>query len=48
MESEIISMRESGKTRQQIADALGLEKSQIKNWVRRYNRRLKSAAANEN
>ena len=37
----IIRMRKEGYTRQQIADALGLEKSQIKNWVNRYNRRQK-------
>ncbi|SFL67381.1 helix-turn-helix domain-containing protein, partial [Pelosinus propionicus] len=39
MEPEIIAMREQGKTRQEIADALGLTKVQIKNWVRRYNRK---------
>jgi transposase len=38
MEPEIIAMREQGKTRQEIADALGLTKVQIKNWVRRYNK----------
>ena len=38
-ESEIITMREKGMTRQQIADALGLTKQQIKNWIFRYNRR---------
>ena len=39
MEKQIVSMREAGKTRQEIADELGLEKEQIKNWVARYNRR---------
>ena len=39
IETQIISMRESGMTRQEIADELGLEKEQIKNWVARYNRR---------
>ena len=39
IESVIISMREAGLTRQEIADELGLQKSQIKNWVRRYNKR---------
>ena len=39
MENQIISMREAGMTRQEIADELGLEKAQIKNWVARYNRR---------
>ena len=37
----ILRMRSEGCTRQQIADALGLEKVQIKNWIRRYNRRQK-------
>ena len=39
LEVQIISMRESGMTRQEIADELGLEKGQIKNWIARYNRR---------
>ena len=38
-ENVIISLREAGLTRQEIADELGLQKSQIKDWVRRYNRR---------
>ena len=38
-ESQIMSMREAGMTRQEIADELGLEKEQIKNWISRYNRR---------
>ncbi len=38
VELQIIAMREAGMTRQEIADALGLEKEQIKNWVSRYNR----------
>ena len=38
MEPQIVAMREAGMTRQEIADALGLEKAQIKNWVQRYNR----------
>ncbi len=39
LEKQIVSMREVGMTRQEIADELGLEKEQIKNWVARYNRR---------
>ena len=39
MESVILSLRASGLTRQEIADELGLQKSQIKDWVRRYNKR---------
>ena len=38
-ENVIISLREAGLTRQEIADELGLQKSQIKDWVRRYNQR---------
>ena len=39
LESIIISLRESGLTRQEIADELGLTKIQIKSWINRYNRR---------
>ena len=39
LEAQIIAMREAGMTRQAIADELGLEKGQIKNWIARYNRR---------
>ena len=39
IEMQIITMREAGMTRQEIADELGLEKCQIKDWVTRYNRR---------
>ena len=38
-EEEILRLREAGKTRQEIADELGLTKEQIKGWVKRYNRR---------
>ena len=38
VETEITKMREEGRTRQETADALGLEKVQIKNWLSRYNR----------
>ena len=31
-------MRKAGYSRQEIADSLGLEKEQVKNWVSRYNR----------
>ena len=37
-EAKIIEMRAAGKTRREIAEALGLEKVQIKNWVNRYNK----------
>jgi len=39
LEPIILQMRQEGRTRQEIADALGLEKKQITNWVTRYNRR---------
>ena len=38
LEEEILSMRQKGATRQEIADQLGLSKSQIKSWINRYNR----------
>ena len=38
IEAGIIEMREAGKTRQEIADYFGLNKTQIKNWVNRYNK----------
>ena len=41
LENIIISMREAGMTRQEIADDLGLTKEQIKSWVTRYNHRNK-------
>ena len=43
-EQIIIQLREAGKSRQEIADALGLTKAQIKNWINRYNRRQKKQA----
>jgi len=39
METEILAMRETGKTRQEIADELGLTKVQIKNWINGHNKR---------
>ena len=39
MEQQIITMREVGMTRQEIADELGLTKEQIKGWIKRNNRR---------
>ena len=43
-EEIIIAMREAGKSRQEIADELGLTKGQIKNWVTRYNKRKEKQA----
>lgn len=39
LEEEILSMRQNGATRQEIADRLGLSKLQIKNWINRHNRK---------
>ena len=39
LEGEILAMRKEGATRQEIADRLGQSKSQIKNWINRYNRK---------
>ena len=44
LEVEILSMREAGKTRREIAEHLGLEKRQIETWITRYNRRQKKIA----
>ena len=44
-EQIIIQLREEGKSRQEIADALGFTKAQMKNWVSRYNRRQEKQAA---
>jgi len=42
--SEVIEqLRQEGKTRQEIADTLGLEKIQIKNWINRHNRAQEKA-----
>ena len=45
LESIILSMREAGLTRQEIADELGLTKIQVKSWITRYNQRSKNMAA---
>jgi predicted transcriptional regulator len=44
-EEKIQAMREAGKTRQAIADELGLTKVQIKNWINRHNKRVALQAA---
>lgn len=38
-EPKILAMRAAGKTRREIADELGLNKIQIKNWINRYNKK---------
>ena len=44
-EGLIIEMRDAGKTRQEIADALGLDKIQVKNWINRQNKKQASIEA---
>ena len=39
LEWRLVELREAGKTRQEIADELGFTKEQIKDWVKRYNKR---------
>ena len=38
LEPQILAMRAAGKTRREIAEALGLEKVQIKSWINRHNK----------
>jgi transposase len=42
IEGEILAMKEAGKTRQEIADAFGLTKEQIKEAVKRFNKRRRA------
>lgn len=35
LESQILTMKEQGMTNREIAEALGLERSQIHNWIAR-------------
>jgi transposase len=44
-ESQIMEMRATGKTRREIAQALGLEKEQIKGWITRFNREQRKLEA---
>jgi len=39
IEQVILRMRKEGRTRQEIANALNLDKVQIKNWIWRFNRK---------
>lgn len=45
LETEIIAMREEGKTRREIAERFGLTVKQIEWWVSRYNRKQAQLAA---
>jgi len=44
-EEKILTMRAEGKSRQEIANKLGLSKRQIKDWICRYNRRVASSGS---
>lgn len=39
IEQNILQMRQQGRTSQEIANALKLDKKQIKNWINRFNRK---------
>ena len=45
LEPQIISMREEGMSRTQIAEELGLTWKQVDNWVARYNKRMSALAS---
>ena len=42
--TEIAAMRKDGRTRQEIADALGLDYDQVANWIKRNNRKKRNLA----
>lgn len=42
--AQIAALRDEGRTRQEIADELGLEFEQIKNWIKRTNRKKRNLA----
>lgn len=44
-EKEIVAMKAAGKTKREIANAFGLEKEQVKGFLKRYRRREERAAA---
>ena len=43
--STILSMRNNGYTNQEVADCLGLDKEQIKNCIKRHNRKERMLAS---
>ena len=43
--STILSMRSNGYTNQEVADYLGLEKEQVKNCIKRHNRKERMIAS---
>lgn len=42
--AQIAGMRDEGRTRQEIADALGLDYNQVANWIKRNNRKGRNLA----
>ena len=44
LEPEIIEMKESGKTKREIAEHFGLTKEQVKELLKRYRRRERNSA----
>ena len=40
LEPQILEMRATGKTRREIADILGLNSVQVKNWINRHNKKI--------
>ena len=42
--ARIAAMRKEGRTRQEIADALGLDYDQVANWIKRNNRKERKLA----
>ena len=44
LEPQILEMKRLGRTNREIAETLGLERSQIKNWISRHNRSEKQKA----
>lgn len=47
LEGEILRMREAGRTQREIAEHYGLEKGQIKDFLKRYKRRQAKLQAGE-
>ena len=45
LESEILAMKASGKTKREIAEHFGLKTEQVKELLKRYRRRERKAAA---
>ena len=45
LESEILAMKEAGKTKREIAEHYGLKKEQVKELLKRYRRRERKVTA---